>query len=162
MIPGSRRSPGERNGNPLQESCLGNPMDRGAGGLQSMGSQRGGHVSAIKPPPPFVISITTNHLFIHSCVFLSTSFNCCILWIKDSHKDRKPLHTKLQVAKFQGWQRVFTCSTTSVSSRVWRTLSHACILYKCCAFVHFTVWRTVASVSLFEAQDVLKQLSKQQ
>ena len=28
-IPGSRRSPGERNGNPLQHSCLGNPMDRG-------------------------------------------------------------------------------------------------------------------------------------
>ena len=29
-IPGSGRSPGERNGNPLQYSCLGNPMDRGA------------------------------------------------------------------------------------------------------------------------------------
>ena len=29
-IPGSRRSPGEGNGNPLQYSCLGNPMDRGA------------------------------------------------------------------------------------------------------------------------------------
>ena len=29
-IPGSRRSPGEGNGNPLQCSCLGNPMDRGA------------------------------------------------------------------------------------------------------------------------------------
>ena len=29
-IPGSRRSPGERNGNPLQYSCLGNPMDRGS------------------------------------------------------------------------------------------------------------------------------------
>ena len=28
-IPGSGRSPGERNGNPLQDSCLGNPMDRG-------------------------------------------------------------------------------------------------------------------------------------
>ena len=27
-IPGSRRSPGEGNGNPLQYSCLGNPMDR--------------------------------------------------------------------------------------------------------------------------------------
>ena len=26
----SGRSPGERNGNPLQYSCLGNPMDRGA------------------------------------------------------------------------------------------------------------------------------------
>ena len=30
LIPGSRRSPGEGNGNPLQYSCLGNPMDRGA------------------------------------------------------------------------------------------------------------------------------------
>ena len=29
-IPGSRRSPGERNGNPLQYSCLEDPMDRGA------------------------------------------------------------------------------------------------------------------------------------
>ena len=29
LIPGSRRFPGEENGNPLQYSCLGNPMDRG-------------------------------------------------------------------------------------------------------------------------------------
>ena len=29
-IPGSGRSPGEGNGNPLQYSCLGHPMDRGA------------------------------------------------------------------------------------------------------------------------------------
>ena len=29
-IPGSCRSPGEGNGNPLQYSCLENPMDRGA------------------------------------------------------------------------------------------------------------------------------------
>ena len=28
-IPGAQRSPGERNGNPLQYSCLGNPKDRG-------------------------------------------------------------------------------------------------------------------------------------
>ena len=28
-IPGSERSLGEGNGNPLQYSCLGNPMDRG-------------------------------------------------------------------------------------------------------------------------------------
>ena len=30
LIPGSRRSPGEGNGNPLHYSCLKNPMDRGA------------------------------------------------------------------------------------------------------------------------------------
>ena len=32
LIPGSGRSPGEGNGNPLQYSCLDNPMDRGAWG----------------------------------------------------------------------------------------------------------------------------------
>ena len=30
LIPGSGRSPGGGNGNPLQYSCLGNLMDRGA------------------------------------------------------------------------------------------------------------------------------------
>ena len=29
LTPGSGRSPGERNGNPLQYSCLGNPLGRG-------------------------------------------------------------------------------------------------------------------------------------
>ena len=37
-IPGSGRSPGGGNGNPLQYSCLGNPMDRGD--WQTMGSQK--------------------------------------------------------------------------------------------------------------------------
>ena len=37
LIPAFRRSPGEGNGNPLQYSCLENPMDRGAWWLQSMG-----------------------------------------------------------------------------------------------------------------------------
>ena len=39
-ITGPGRSPGEENNNPLQYSCLGNPMDRGADGLHSMGSQK--------------------------------------------------------------------------------------------------------------------------
>ena len=30
LIPGPGRSPGEGNGNPLQYSCLENPMDKGA------------------------------------------------------------------------------------------------------------------------------------
>ena len=40
FVPWVGKIPREGNGNPLQYSCLGNPMDRGAGGLQSMGSQR--------------------------------------------------------------------------------------------------------------------------
>ena len=30
LIPELERSPGEENGNPLQYSCLGNPVDKGA------------------------------------------------------------------------------------------------------------------------------------
>ena len=40
-IPGSGRSPGEGHGNPVQYSCLENPMDRG--GLQFMELQRVRH-----------------------------------------------------------------------------------------------------------------------
>ena len=36
----SGRSPGGGHGNPLQYSCLENPMDKGACGPQSIGSQR--------------------------------------------------------------------------------------------------------------------------
>ena len=37
-----RENYGEGNGTPLQHSCPENPMDGGAGGLQSMGSLRVG------------------------------------------------------------------------------------------------------------------------
>ena len=43
LIPGSGRSSGGGHGNPLQYSCLESPMDRGAGGLQSIDLQRIGH-----------------------------------------------------------------------------------------------------------------------
>ena len=41
LILGLGRSPGGGHGNPLQYSCLESPMNRGAWGLQSVGSQRG-------------------------------------------------------------------------------------------------------------------------
>ena len=43
LIPGSRRSPGEGNSNPLQYSCLENTMTEKPGGLQSIGLQRVRH-----------------------------------------------------------------------------------------------------------------------
>ena len=39
VLPLSWKGPLEEH-NPLQYACLENPMDRGTGGLQSMGSQR--------------------------------------------------------------------------------------------------------------------------
>ena len=43
LIPGSGRSPGDGNGNPLQYSCLGNPIDRGAWRAAVYGVARVGH-----------------------------------------------------------------------------------------------------------------------
>jgi len=51
-IPGLGRSPGEGNGNPLQYSCLENPMDRGAWQAIVHGVARVGHNLAAKPPSP--------------------------------------------------------------------------------------------------------------
>ena len=48
LIPGSGRSPGEGNGNPLLYSCLENPMDRG---LQSTRLERAAVASQVGLPP---------------------------------------------------------------------------------------------------------------
>ena len=50
-FPGSGRSSGEGNGNPLQYSCLINPMDRGAWQPTVHGVTRVIHNLATKPPP---------------------------------------------------------------------------------------------------------------
>ena len=48
LIPGLGRSPGEENGNPLQYSCLGNPMNRGAWWATVYGVTTAGHSSGTK------------------------------------------------------------------------------------------------------------------
>ena len=53
LIPGSGRSPGEGNGNPLLYSCLKNPMDRGAWVATFHGVTRVRHNLVTKPPPPY-------------------------------------------------------------------------------------------------------------
>ena len=53
-ILGSGRSSGEGNGNPLQCSCLGNPMDKGVWWATVHGAAKVGHDLVTKPPPPTV------------------------------------------------------------------------------------------------------------
>ena len=53
LIPGSGRSPGEGNGNSLQDSCLENPMDRRAWWATVHEIGRVGHNLTTKPPPIF-------------------------------------------------------------------------------------------------------------
>ena len=50
LIPGSGRSPGEVSGNPLQYSCLGNPMERKAWWAAVHRVARVGHNLGTKPP----------------------------------------------------------------------------------------------------------------
>ena len=50
-ISGLGRFFGEGNGNPLQYSCLENPMDRGARQATVLGVARVRHNVATKPPP---------------------------------------------------------------------------------------------------------------
>ena len=52
LISGSGRSPGEGNSNPLQYSCLGNPMDRGNWWVTVHKVLRVGHDLAAKQPQP--------------------------------------------------------------------------------------------------------------
>ena len=56
-IPGSGRSPGEGNGNPLQYCCLRNPMVRGAWWATVHGVQRVKHDLTIKPAPRVISNI---------------------------------------------------------------------------------------------------------
>ena len=57
LIPGSGRSPGEGNGNPLQYSCLENTMTEEPDRLQSLGLQRVGHDWATS------LSLSFNHIY---------------------------------------------------------------------------------------------------
>ena len=76
LIPGSRRSPGEGNGNPLQYSCLGNPLDRGAGQAAVHGARKESDTTATKQQCD---AIWFN--FFHFKLFLlhwgTANYQCC-------------------------------------------------------------------------------------
>ena len=62
LIPGSGGSPGEGNGNPLQYSCLGNPMDREAWQATFHRVARDGYDLSTKlspPPEGMMLSVIT-------------------------------------------------------------------------------------------------------
>ena len=77
FIPGSGRSPGEGNGHPLQYSCLGNPMDRGACWGTVQGFPKVRHNLATKPP-----GLPTPHPQLSLMpAFITWSQNCRISWV---------------------------------------------------------------------------------
>ena len=72
MIPGLVRSPGEGNGNPLQYSCLENPMNRGAWQAAVHGVTRVGH-NLVTKPPLYLYLYLSIYLFIY--LYISVQFS---------------------------------------------------------------------------------------
>ena len=69
--PGSGRSPGERNGKPLQDSCLENSMDRGAWrAIQSIGSQSWTKMTQHACMHALGLSCSMQNLLVAACRFL--------------------------------------------------------------------------------------------
>ena len=71
-IPGSGRSPGEGNGNPLQYSCLENPMDRGAWWATVHGVTKSRTLLS-DFTFTFNVLITTFHKMIHFQIYINKS-----------------------------------------------------------------------------------------
>ena len=63
---GGEDSPRGGNGNPLQYSCLGNPMDRGAWWPTVRGVTKVRHDLVTKPPPPSVSMLEILSKYIYS------------------------------------------------------------------------------------------------
>ena len=86
LIPGSGSSPGEGNGNPLQYSCLENPMDRGAWWATPHGSQS-----------RTLLSDVQNHIYMLVCSLFALSLFLTLplpllLIILDHLRQRSRLH----------------------------------------------------------------------
>ena len=118
---GQEDSPGLGNGNPLQCSCLGNPMDRGAWGLQSMGLQKVGHKWACTYP------VFLKQAFLFKKIIFTISFSpFCLLENKSPLKNyfvqNKKCHIlHLNMKKSKGWViRPRSCSwSVSCRAGVW-------------------------------------------
>ena len=82
MIPESGRSPGEGNGNPPSNSCLENPMDRGAGQATVYGVTRVEHDRATKhthiDDTDFPFPIMTSVVYIFHNICIHTFFPTCL------------------------------------------------------------------------------------
>ena len=98
LIPGSGRSPGEGNSNPLQYFCLENPTDRGVWEATVYGIARIGHDLAAKPPDPQLTQLAM--YYCNRCIILFTQ----IIYKNKHRKWRK---------NFQSYSKYLEkCSTT--------------------------------------------------
>ena len=77
-IPGSGKSSGEGNGNPLQYSCLENPIDKGVWQVTVHGVTRVGHDLASKLPPSPISSVAIDSWKFHEVSNQVLSVHHCL------------------------------------------------------------------------------------
>ena len=103
LIPGLGRYPGEWNGNPLQDSSLENPMDRGAWWATIHGIARVGHDLAAKPSPPRDIDYSSLCSTVNLCclstfylffpvLFIFLLYNIVVAFAINWHESAMDLH----------------------------------------------------------------------
>ena len=88
LIPGSGKSPGERNGNPLWYSCLENPVDRGVWYASVHGIAKSQTRLRVREPVPYGYVLIT----------LKCGIKIIIIIIKAKSKKKK---NKIEVTKVQ-------------------------------------------------------------
>ena len=125
LIPGLGRSSGEGNGNPLHYSYLENSMDRGPGGLQSMGLQQVRHDWATNFP---CLSFC-----VHCCVNICNWLFLTRVFLSVSLQE-KLFHYILKQSKLLALRDISLDWCLSFSLN-W----HQCVL---CASLHNGLWLT--------------------
>ena len=101
-IPGSGRSPGEGNGNPLQYSCLENPMDRGAWWATVHGAAKSQTLLS-----DFTFSVPTKVHIVQTMVFPVVMYGCENWIIK------KTEHQRTDAFELWCWRRPLRVSWTA-------------------------------------------------
>ena len=117
LIPGWGICPGEGNGNALQYSCLGNPMDRGVRQVTVPGVARVRHGLSTKPPPPYVQTHTalydlvpepSHTLFSYLYIELHISSlekKCCgSFWLQENKPQDNDPESRVMSDGAEGWR----------------------------------------------------------
>ena len=130
LIPGLGRYPGEGRGNPLQYSCLRNPMDRGAWWAAVRGIARVGHNLVTSPPPWGRDRLKTVQLESNRAGMELRSFTSVFHWW--------PLHKATQ-PPFSSYKYCFIVQSswwTFIEYLLWAKLSAQCFV--CVTFNPYT------------------------
>ena len=97
LILGSRRSPGEGKGNPLQYSSLGNPMDRGAWRATVHGVTKESDVAHQQRQRQSVLAWTQIHGIKFLCIFLLTLFSLLFICSWEASKMFLVLRARIRI-----------------------------------------------------------------